>query len=553
MGKVKNKETVLEVELRQGRVSRAPYRAAPGWWERVGATLDNAIGLISPGRALRRQFARNRRYAMQSASRIIQARLDASDAADVSRLTSSWPTTGGSADADILDDLAKLRARSRELVRNNGHASGIIGAIVNNVVGTGIRVQSQADGAILGLDDDDTDSLQDAQERVWKLWARRCDAAGRLSLYALERQVCRQILENGEAFLIRADVKGRPFRFAWMPVEADRIDSPPQYDHRSDKDIRKGIEIGSQGEPIAYWVLKNHPGDDTVIKPKEYTRIPAFDKDGRPNVLHIFDQRRPGQRRGVPFLRPAMAYFKHLSEYLEAELVAARVAACFALIINEEGDPAMTAGTGELTTVDGQIVEALEPGMILRGSGISPTQIKPDRPGETFDPFVKNILRTIAAGCEVPYELVAKDFSQSNYSNMRGAFLEARRFFRVYQQLISDGLVIPSWELVQEEAFLRGMVDMPGFYENRDAYLRVSTVPPGWEWVDPKNEVEAALKAIAGNIATQADTVASHGGDGDEVLRQRAREKKKAKELGLEEEKEKQDEGLSPGTDEQES
>jgi len=174
--------------------------------------------------------------------------------------------------------------------------------------------------------------------------------------------------------------------------------------------------------------------------------------------------------------------------------------------------------------------------MILRGSGITPTQVKPDRPGDTFAPFVENVLRAIAAGCELPYEIISKDFSKSNYSNMRGAFLEARRFFRILQQTISDGLVLPSWELVQEEAFLRGMVAMPKFYEHRDAYLRATTIPPGWEWVDPKNEVEAALLAIGGNIATQAEQIAAHGGDYDEVLKQRAREVRKAQALGLQEE-----------------
>ncbi len=512
-------------------------RTRSSWWDRVGVAIDNAIGVVSPQRALRRQASRNRRAAL----RAIQARFDASDAADVHRLNSSWPTRAGSADADTLTDLADLRGRSRNLVRNNGHASGIVGAIVNNVVGTGIRVQSQADGEQLGLSDDAEEKLRDEQERVWAQWARRCDAGGRLSLYALERQVCRQLLENGEAFLIRADMKGRPFRFAWLPVEADRIDCPPAIEHRRDIDVRKGIELGPQGEPLAYWVRRTHPGDENTVRQNEYDRIPAFDKDGRPNVLHVYEQRRPGQRRGVPFLLPVMKYFQHLSEYLEAELVAARVAACFALIINEDGEPGMTSGHGELTTIDGQVIEALEPGMILRGNGITPTQIKPERPGETFDPFVEHVLRMIAAGCELPYELVAKDFSQSNYSNMRGAFLEARRYFRVVQQLISDGLVVPSWELVQEEAFLRGLVQMPGFYEKRDAYLKVATVPPGWEWVDPKNEVEAALLAIGGNISTQAEQIAAHGGDYDEVLKQRARERQKAKNLGLEEEEKRED------------
>lgn len=540
---------VSEVKLRVRGRGHSGRRVTRGWWDRLGETLDNAIGVVSPRRALRRQTARNRRYALQAVRKILGDA--ASDAASISRLNSSWSTVSGSADADTLSELSALRGRSRRLMDNDGHANGIISTIVNNVVGTGIQVQSLADGAKLGISDKAAEALRNAQEDAWESWGRTCDASGRLCFESLERQVAFQILMNGEAFLLRADLPGRPYRFAWMHIEADRVDSPPEYEYRRDLDVRKGIELGKFGEPVAYWISKVHPGDDRAVRNKaDYEKVPAYDRDGRPNVLHIYDQRRPGQRRGVPFLRPVMQYFQHLSQYLEAELVAARVAACFALVINEEGDPGTMTGHGELTTVDGQTVEALEPGMILRGSGISPTQIKPERPGESFDPFVQRVLRLISAGCELPYELVAKDFSESNYSNMRAALLEARRFFRVYQQLLGQKLIRPSWGLVQEEAFLRGYVSMPDFYANREAYLRVAIVPPGWEWVDPEKEVRASLRAVAGNLSTLAIENAARGHDYAEVLEQRALEERRMKELGLENKEDPVDERVSTRTEE---
>ena len=114
----------------------------------------------------------------------------------------------------------------------------------------------------------------------------------------------------------------------------------------------------------------------------------------------------------------------------EAELVAARIAACFSIFITSEAS--MDLGTGYDRNVQGQYLESLEPGMIrhlLPGESI--TSFNPQRPAATFEPFVERILRAISAALGLPYELVAKDFSKTNYSSARAALLEARRYFRI--------------------------------------------------------------------------------------------------------------------------
>ena len=49
----------------------------------------------------------------------------------------------------------------------------------------------------------------------------------------------------------------------------------------------------------------------------------------------------------------------------------------------------------------------------------------PSRPNSGYGQFVENVLRHIGAGLNIPFELLMKDFSKTNYSSARAALLEA--------------------------------------------------------------------------------------------------------------------------------
>jgi capsid protein len=60
--------------------------------------------------------------------------------------------------------------------------------------------------------------------------------------------------------------------------------------------------------------------------------------------------------------------------------------------------------------------------------------------------------------------------------------------------------------------------------------------PRGWGWIDPTKEVEAYEKAVEDGFTTVSDVIAATGDgrDLEDVLRQRERELRMMKELGLE-------------------
>jgi lambda family phage portal protein len=493
--------------------------------------FDDVIGFAFPGAALRRKRSRFLN------NQIDRFALSSYKGASRDRLHNSWIPGGGSADADILTDLANLRERSRDLNRNDGHAAGITLTMTTNTVGTGIRPQSNVDYESLGLDEVKAEEFQKKAERAFQKWMPFADSTDRLHFFDIQQLIDRQILENGEVILIPLRLQDgyRPYSLALEIVESDRLDTPS--DKRSDKSIRNGVKLGARGEPVSYFIRKTHPGDMQyrVAGAQDFIEIPARNSLGRKNILHLYPLLRAGQTRGVPFFAPVLTYFKDKADYMEAELVAARIAACFGVLIKQGNPYGASVGASEETNISGQRLESLEPGMLERlGPGEDITQIKPEHPGETFDPFMTQILRLISSGLGLPYELVAKDFSKVNYSSARAALLQAYKYFRYRQGWLTRYLCQPVWDMVIEEAYLKGDIDAPQFYKNSQDWTRARWVPDGWEWVDPLKEVKAQETAMQNNITSLADVCASQGRDYEEVLKQRAREKVLEKKYGLE-------------------
>jgi lambda family phage portal protein len=509
------------------------FHDAPKPKPTAGDRLDNLIGFFSPQRGARRK-------AWRQAGRLTTA--FGYRGASKDRLRSDWLPGGGSADEDIIKDLPYLRERSRDLARNDGHAASVVLALTTNTVGTGISPQSRVDGDALGLSEEQTATIQDQIEDAWEQWTPFADAANRLYWVDLLEQIDRQIIENGESFIVARrlgedEEPWRTFRFCLQTVESDRVDTPG--DKIADPTVRAGVQLGDRGQPVGYYIRKAHPGDIWPLKQgsEMFDYFPARDEEGRPQIWHLYHQQRPGQTRGVPFFAPVLNLFKDLCDYMEAEVLAARVSACVALIVKRHNafDSALQRSTEVTGTTKRR--QTLEPGIIEYLEPDESTEtLNPTRPNNNFDAFVIRILRTIGAALGLPYELTVKDFSKTNYSSARAALLEARKYFRTRQWRLARQFCQPVYEQVIEEAFLLGM--LPGipdaaFMGDRRSWTRVRWVMPGWDWLDPLKEVQASKEAMAAGLSTQADENASRGLDWQATNEQQQREATDRKNRGL--------------------
>lgn len=455
----------------------------------------------------------------------------------------TWIPKRGSADWDLLPDLTNLVIRSRDIERNNGVAKGGVQTITDNVVGTGLRLSARPDYMALGQTKEWAQDWRRKVESIWCAWwwTTACHAGDTMTGDQMTAQQFKAGINNGSYIGLPLWIpdRGDGFSTKLQTVEADRLSQP--YGAFESSRMRGGIEFGIYGEPIAYNIKRTHPGDPWINTDAfGWERIPRRTEFGRLRVIHGFDPERSGQSRGKPLLTSVLPQFKQLDRYTNAEIMAAVVNAMVAMVIES---PMSHEQVMELFENDGNRYQAAREAhaVSLRGGtaistfpGDKVSGFLPQRPASGFGAFIENIYRIIGVGLDMPYELLMKDFSKTNYSSARAAMLEAWRSFNRRRDWLGTQWMDPIYWLFLEEMVNAGRIDAPGFYENRWAYQRCKWIGPGRGWVDPVKEADASVIRINANLSTLEQECAEQGLDWEEVLEQRAAEIAYMKKLGLE-------------------
>jgi lambda family phage portal protein len=428
--------------------------------------------------------------------------------------------------------------RSQDVVANDPHASSTIDSMAVNITGTGLIPQANPYAKALGWTEEQSKEFQDQAELAFELWSHDADVRGRLEFWQIQYLSVYSMLMRGEFFRqpVMTDRPHKPFSFALQSIDAARVFSPS--DKSNDKRIRDGILFDKTGAPLSYFVAETDSlYTRTSLASGSFANVPAT-IGHRPGMLHGFIQKEDEQVRGIPVLSPAMKFIRDLSDYLEFELIGAIVASSFPVFI-ETSDPVGTAeGFGRRIENSEDRYQEFQPGQVVYGNyNEKPHVLKSDRPGNSFDSFVERIIRAIGAAVGMPYEVIAKDFSKTNYSSARAALLEAWRVFSFYQKWLVQSLCQPCWDMVLEEAWLRGMITLPkgspDWYTARHLYTRALWIPPRKGSVDPVKEITAAILAKDNNIMTLAQLASENGGDWETTLEQRGREVARETEKGI--------------------
>ncbi|MGR9045631.1 MAG: phage portal protein [Gammaproteobacteria bacterium] len=458
------------------------------------------------------------------------------------RSLKEWNPFGSDPDGDILGDLNDMRNRSRDLVRNNGLAAGAIKTKVTNVVGTGMRFQSRIDREFLGIDDDTADAWEAAAEREWHLFwdSPNTDIARTLSGNARLRQIYQQAKENGEALMLLPRVKrdGSVYDLKVQIIEADRLSNK---DNVADSDkMAGGIERDDNGAPKKYHFLKHHPGAMGSISNEWESRDAFGEKTGLPNVIHYFNQTRPGQSRGVPDLAPVIELFKQLGRYTESEIMAAVISGMFTVFIESENGE----GGFDYTNLQDETGQSSDDRDIKLGNGLvielangeKIHDTNPGRPNSSFDPFVLAIMRQIGSALEIPFEILIKHFTAS-YSAARAALLSFWQYVLSERKMLEDIVLKPILEVWMFEAVAKGRIYAPGFFNDqaiRAAYLGCKFIGPSKGQINESVEVKAAKEKVDAGFSTLADeTAALTGGDWETNHKQQVKERKKRLADGL--------------------
>ncbi len=447
------------------------------------------------------------------------------EAASTSRRFLVWGLSQSGPNTLLIRSLDSLRARSRDLVRNDPVINGAVDLLVSNIVGTGITPRWNIDDP----------SFKSRLQMTWDDWVYEADADNVLDFYGLQALVTRSVIEAGEAF-----VRIRPRPESWgltvplqlQVIEPDHIDSNfTMVPYTSTTRVIAGIEFNRVGQRVAYHVFREHPGEGYGGR-VERVRVPAS------QMLHVYRPLRPGQIRGVPWLASTITTIRELNQYDDAELVRKKTAAMFGGFLKkpvEETEDMPSVLGGSVETPSGETVISMEPGTFPElPPGYEVTFSDPADVGGNYEAFVSRHDRRIARGLGMSYEKLTGDLSRVNYSSIRAMHLEFQRqckqFIRhvLIRQLCHP--VIKEWI---RQAALSGVIPagtVNGF-ERKNTWVRWTH--DGWPWVDPLKDLKAAIGAIRAGLSSRTKEIAERGEDIEDIYREIANENRLADDLGL--------------------
>jgi len=439
----------------------------------------------------------------------------------------------------------RLANRADDLYANDPHACSLIEAISVNSVGPGLWPQSKPNYKRLGISEDEANDIAEQAEFEFELFNCEADVRGISDFYGIQFQNLVSMLVKGEflnlpLMLNKPQHSNRRYRLALQCLDPLRLRTP--VGQSANPDIRDGVRIGLLGEPIGY-LIANPKGGQLVgaMLDQDFVELPPM-RGHRHVVMHRFHQKQPEQNRGFTILGPAMGFFRNFADYMDYELLGAIIASSFPVWIEKTNpyDATGLHGVKQTINADGSTTNHREtpPGQILYGNpGEKPHILKSDRPGNSFQVFVETVLRAVGAATGMPYEVISKDFSKTNYSSARAALQEAWRVFELYQDWLVTHFCQQVWEMFFEEAVLRGRIKLPAgapnFYEYRAEYCAASWVGPERTNVDPVKEMVSDIMGLNAGIITLADIAAKRNKDWEAQAKQRKRERDKFKELEL--------------------
>lgn len=477
-----------------------------------------------------------------------------------------WGPAIQSADAEILGDKDVLDARTRDMLRNDAHIAGAATLHKDNIVGAVFLLNAKPQTKILFGSEDDVweEEYQEEVETKFTLWAEspECwlDAQRTKTLTDFVRLAVGVDLAGGEVFSSAEWMPddGRPFRTAVQMIDTDRLATP--YVALNANKIRGGVERDIYGAPVAYHVRMGHPSDWMDARFYQFRRVMARKPWGRPMILHLYEQLRADQSRGISTMVSALQEMKMLKGFRKVELQRAVLAATYAASIESElpsADVLRAMGGDDVNMMD-YITEYL--GAIQQYSGASRnlsvngskipvfmpgTKLNIKNPGAespSGDKFEMSILRYLASATGTSYEQLSKDYTNTSYSGATASRSDTRMHMVARKKRTADRTASFIYRLWLEEAINSGQIEslkrqnVPNFYEglNAEAYAAAEWIGAGAGMIDQLKETQADILALKNGLETKEAVIARRrGGDWRRTSKQIAREMARDDKLGI--------------------
>jgi lambda family phage portal protein len=449
------------------------------------------------------------------------------EAAQYNRLTHSFLQAARSINSELRGDLDALRRRARYIAKNEPMAKKYLGMVCTNIVGhQGFALQCRS------MEGKTADGLANAAiEAAWKEWSKPkvCDVSGKMSFTHFCRAVMRGVARDGEAIVRIREGADNPYGYALQFLDVERLDTLMNREEGNGQNaIIMGVEINSDGRPVAYHLVSKFNGRDITGKKTE--RIPAEE------IVHLFVTDDPEQIRGVTWMHASMLRMHHLGGYEEAAIIASRVGASkMGFFTTPDGDGSSLSDGEDESGVPFTEADPGQFGVLPEGVGFTP--FNPDYPHAMYDTFTKAAKRDIGSGLNVAYHSLANDLEGVNFSSIRSGTLEERDEWMMGQNWFIEQLLEPVYEGWLRNSLLKGAIKMVNGSALPAAKLQKfrahEFMGRRWQWVDPLKDIQANVEALDNGLADPYTLASQQGLDAEDVLDSISRFQAAAKAKGV--------------------
>ena len=444
----------------------------------------------------------------------------------VTRLNADWTTQNTTANYDLRNDLATLRARSREAAHNHGHFRKFLGLTVANVIGSkGILLQPNARGGDGSLNVD----LNRRVLEAWKRWGHKetCTVSGKLDWLGVQRLVVTQLARDGE-FLVQKVEANNPFGFSLKVWDVNWLDETFEMNVQGGNRVIMSIEVDDNDKPVAYWLTPPNEFGYSQRRDRQRRRIPASE------MIHGFlvteDET---QVRGLPWGHAALIEENDLKSYKRGVSDVARMATHNLYNVEQElaDGEEYTGEESDDGTAQPPVIDTRRMSVNILPPGYKMTMLKPEQPTQNHSAYVKTCLMDVATALGVPYFLLAGDMEAVNFSSSRVGLDDAREIWKGIQDFMAVHFCREVFHAWARSAIFNGGLKVKAreYYEIHNPAWRAR----GWKYIDPTKDANADIARLENNLTTWTDVLNEQGIDLIELLEKRKAEIELAAQYGI--------------------
>jgi len=356
--------------------------------------------------------------------------------------------------------------KSREFERWNAEGHGIIGTMVNYIMGKGLSITPKSEDPM-----------------VWYIW-REFWTADRNKMALRQFEIVKRLFRDGEVFIEFFDAtdEGKKsgkttIRF----VDPLLIKAPVTPGTLVAEEDKNGIRTDPEDieKVIGYHVQSR--ANET-----KFRFVPAE------KMLHIKINSDSDQKRGEPFMQSVLQLMRHYEQWLENRILLNKMRSAIVLIKKVEGTPTEVAALANKipnasNTASGETKkQAIRGGtMITEGPGVTYRMEAPNINASDVKEDGRNIKLSMASGTNLP-EYMLGDASNANFASTLVAespFVKGIQAWQIFLEYWIGKL----YKKVLQNAVEAGMVEAP----NDEEFInKLKQVRKLGEQIEPKEPAE---------------------------------------------------------------